>query len=138
MTDNEPYANKRANRVTNRSHPSCDRILSALGMKLIVAIAGESRSIRYGFVDHHPCDRFAIFFLFGCVHTMRFEVDGQAVHGVLHAEISELAIVVRIVLMENGNGPAVTGHVDAAQTWIKLDHVGTTRHLEKGDRRVLV
>ena len=40
--------------------------------------------------------------------------------------------------MENGNSSAVTHSVDAAQTWVKLDHVGSPGQFEKRDRCVLV
>lgn len=57
---------------------------------------------------------------------MRFEVDREGMHGVLHAKILELAIVVRVILVKSRNGAAITGDVDAAQTRIELDDVGTT------------
>ncbi len=59
-------------------------------------------------------------------------------HGVLHGKILHLAVVVRVVLMKNRNGAAVACDVDAAQTRIKLDYVGTAGHFEKRDGRVLV
>ena len=55
----------------------------------------KSLWIRYGLVNHHACDGLAVFFLFGRVYTMRFEIHRQSVHGVLHVEILYFSIVVR-------------------------------------------
>src|ERR1700676_5438329 len=38
MTESEPYANKRAKRVTNSSHPSRVRVLRAIGTSWVVDI----------------------------------------------------------------------------------------------------
>ena len=56
----------------------------------------------------------------------------------LHAKVFELAIVVRVILPESGNGTAVTRDVDTSQTWIKLDDVRPAGHFEKRDRDMLV
>src|SRR5260370_19352446 len=42
-TDSEPYANRRTNRVRNRSHPSRVRVLSALGIESVVSIVVYTR-----------------------------------------------------------------------------------------------
>src|SRR5260370_39759493 len=42
-TDSEPYANRRTNRVRNRSHPSRVRVLSALGIESVVSIVIYTR-----------------------------------------------------------------------------------------------
>jgi hypothetical protein len=57
--------------------------------------------------------RFAVPFLFGGVYTMRFQVHRQAMYAVQHFEISHPPMVFKIVFVEDGNIPAVTGHVNA-------------------------
>src|SRR5260370_42495658 len=42
-TDSEQYANRRTNRVRNRSHPSRVRVLSALGIESVVSIVIYTR-----------------------------------------------------------------------------------------------
>jgi hypothetical protein len=37
---------------------------------------------------------------------MGFEIDGERVHRMLHAEVLDFAIVVRIILVKNGDCPA--------------------------------
>jgi len=56
-------------------------------------------------VDDHARHRFAVFFLLGRIDAVSFRVYGKAVDGVLHRKILELAIVVWVVLLENGNRP---------------------------------
>jgi len=61
--------------------------------------------IGHCFIDHHPRDGLAIFLLLWRVHAMGFEIDGERVHGVLHAEVLEFAVVVRIILMKTAMAP---------------------------------
>ena len=94
--------------------------------------------IGHCFIDHHPRDGLAIFLLLWRVHAMGFEIDGERVHGVLHAEVLEFAIVVRVILVKNSYGPAIARDINPAQTWIKFDDIRPAGHLEKRDRCVLV
>src|SRR5260370_10842825 len=142
MTESEPYANRRANRVAKRSQPSRDSVLSTPGMKFVVAIgsgtAPNSLGIRHRLIHDHSRHGLTVFFLFGRVHAVRFEVDRQRVHRVLHPKILHLAVMVRVTLVKHRNRAAVAGDVDTAQTGIKLDHAGPTRHFQKRDGYILL
>ena len=46
--------------------------------------------------------------------------------------------MVGVVLMKNGDGPAVARRIDAIQAGIKTDYIRTLRHREKGNRFVLI
>src|SRR5260221_11667777 len=56
----------------------------------------------------------------------------------LHWEDHEFAIVVRVILVENSDGSAISRDINPAKTWIKFDDIRPARHLEKRDWRVLV
>src|SRR5215472_12857950 len=56
----------------------------------------------------------------------------------LHPKVFELAVVVRIVRMKNGNGTAVARHVDTLEAGIEFDDVGSASQRQKGDGRVFV
>jgi hypothetical protein len=50
-----------------------------------------------------------------------FGVHREAVNGVLNLKVLKLAIVLRIIFVEYGNGSAVTSGVNPAQTRIELN-----------------
>jgi hypothetical protein len=47
MTDSDPYANKRANRVTNNNHPSLVRVRSTIGIAFVVDMAVRDQTYRF-------------------------------------------------------------------------------------------
>jgi len=56
-------------------------------------------------VEDHPCDRLSILFLLRRVNTMRLGINGEAMDCMLDAKVFQLAVVVWIILMENGEAP---------------------------------
>ena len=91
-----------------------------------------------GFVHNHTRDGLSVLFLLGGVNAMGLWIDGETVDSVLDAKIFQLAVMIWIVLMEDGQGAAVTGDVDAAQTGIEFDDIGPVSQRQKGDCSVLV
>src|SRR6266481_7932429 len=89
-------------------------------------------------IDDHPRDRLSILFLLRRVNAMRLGINGEAMDCMLDAKVFQLAVVVWIILMENGEGAAIARDVDAAQTSIEFDDIGSIRQRKKGDGRVLV
>src|SRR6201984_177164 len=79
-----------------------------------------------------------IFFLLRGIHPMRAQIDHEAMNSVLHGEVLKLAIMVRIVLMENRDGAAVARRIDASQSRIKTDYIRSIGHREKRNRLVFV
>src|SRR3954471_3217130 len=69
---------------------------------------------------------------------MSLGIHGEAMDSVLDAKVFQLAVVVWIILMKNGNGAAVTGDIDAAETSIEFDDIRPVSQRQKGDGRVLV
>ena len=64
---------------------------------------------------------------------MRLDVHGECVYCLLYLEVLNLAIAVWIILMNNGNGSALTGRINPMQTGVKLDYIPSVRQLEKRD-----
>src|ERR1700687_3318295 len=118
MTESDPYANKRANRVTNNSHPSLVRARSTIGIALVIDIGGSRPHLRlhHCVINTHPRNGLPVFFLFGRVQSMSPQIDSERVHRVLHTKILELSVVVRVILVENSDSTAVTRDVDTLQT----------------------
>src|SRR6266852_639609 len=67
------------------------------------------------FVDDHPRHRLSVLFLLRRVNAMRLGINSKAVDCMLDAKVFQLAVVVWIVLMENGQGAAVARDVDAPE-----------------------
>jgi len=63
-------------------------------------------------INNHTRDCFSVVFLFGSVNAVCGRIDREAMDRVLNMEVLEFSIVIRVVLVENGNGSAVAGHVD--------------------------
>src|SRR6267378_3421649 len=103
MTESDPYANKRTNRVTNNNHPSLVRARSTIGIALVVDMGGSRPHLRlhHRVIDHHPRNGLPVFFLFGRVQSMSPQIDREGVHPMLHPKILELSVVVRVILVEN-------------------------------------
>src|SRR5712692_6433481 len=119
------------NRVKNKSHPSLVSPLRAPGTASMVSIVilwhplwaieesacGSSRDafslrIAYGLVHDHACHRFAVLFLLRGIQAVRLKIYREGVHSVLHLEIFDLSIMVGIVLMKNGDCPAVARRIN--------------------------
>ena len=64
---------------------------------------------------------------------MGLRINGQAMHRMLHAKVFQLAVVVWIILMEDGNSAAVTRDIDAAQTGIELDDIWSASKVFRPD-----
>src|SRR2546421_3217277 len=127
MTESDPYANKRTNRVTSNNHPSLVRARSTIGIALVVDMGSRPQlRLHHRVIDHHPRDGLPIFFLFGRVQSMSPQIDSERVHRVLHTKILKLSVVVRVIPVENSDSAAITRDVDTLQTVIELDNVGTT------------
>src|SRR5213079_2772109 len=129
MTDSAPYAKSRVNRETNRSTPSLGNVRSEAGIRSLIdselangsllpllPSRAQQLAISNCLVDDHPRDRLAIHFLFRCVYPMRFLVHGYRVYRVLDSKVFELAVMIRVVLMKNGDGTAVARDVDALKS----------------------
>jgi hypothetical protein len=69
---------------------------------------------------------------------MRAQIDREAVNRVLHGEVLKLPIMVRIVLMENGDGSAVARGIDAIKSGIKTDYIWIIGHWQKRNWLVLI
>ena len=69
---------------------------------------------------------------------MSLGIHGEAMDSVLNAKVFQFAVVVWIILMENGNGAAVTRDINVTKAKIKLDHIGSISDRQKGDCGVLV
>src|ERR1700730_14729958 len=91
-----------------------------------------------GLIDDHPRDRLSVLFLLRRVNTMRPGINSEAMDCMLDAKVFQLAVVVWIILMENGKGAAITRDIDASQTSIKFDDIGSVGQRQKGDGCVLV
>src|SRR5436305_8762601 len=53
------------------------------------------------------------------VNPMSLGIHGEAMDSVLNAKVFQFAVVVWIILMENGNGAAVTRDINATKAKIK-------------------
>src|SRR5882724_7320212 len=60
-----------------------------------------------GLVDDHPRDRLSLLLLLRRINAMRLGVNGEAMDGMRDAKVFQLAVVVWIILMENGQRAAV-------------------------------
>src|SRR2546430_4548696 len=69
---------------------------------------------------------------------MRFLVHGYRVYGVLDSKVFELAVVIDVVLMKNGDGTAVARDVDALKPRIELDDIRSVCQRQKRNGDVLV
>src|SRR6267378_8344117 len=90
------------------------------------------------FVNNHSGDRFAVSFLLRRINTVSLRVYCQAVYFLLNRKVFELAVVLGIVHLEYRDGSARTGHVNALQSRVELDDVGTSGHRQEGNRLLLV
>src|SRR5437899_8295264 len=90
------------------------------------------------FVNNHSGDRFAVSFLLRRINTVSLRVYCQAVYFLLNRKVFELAVVLGIVHLEYRDGSARTGHVNALQSGVELDDVGTSGHRQEGNRLLLV
>lgn len=89
-------------------------------------------------VHDHTGYRLTVFFLFRGVHTVGVNIHRECMYCVLHLEILDLAVVVWIVLMDDRDGPAVTGRIDPMQARVKLDYIYSVWQLEKSNGLMLV
>src|SRR5436309_15547126 len=80
----------------------------------------------------------SVLFLLRRVNPMSLGIHGKAMNRVLNGKVFHLSVVVWIILMENGNGAAVTRDINPTKTGIKLDHIGSIGNSQKGDCSVLV
>src|SRR5579864_887776 len=96
------------------------------------------QSAGYCLIDDHARHRLAVFLLFGRVDAVGALVDGQAVDPALYGEVLQLAVVVGIILLEDGDGAAVAGHIDSLQAGIELDYIGAASHRKRGADRLLL
>lgn len=69
---------------------------------------------------------------------MRGRIDGEGVDGVGDADVGELRIVRGVALLDDADGAAVAGDVDAAEAGIEFDDVGTFGDGNVADGLVLV
>src|SRR5438034_6523731 len=136
MTDSAPYAKSRVNRETNRSTPSLGNVRSEAGIRSLIDIElangsllpllpsrAQQLAISNCLVDDHPRDRLAILFLFRGVETVRSQIHGHRVYRVLDSKVFELAVVIGVVFMKNGDCTAVACDVDALKPRIELDDI---------------
>src|SRR5713101_5088640 len=91
-----------------------------------------------GFIHNHPRHGLAVFFLFRGVNAMGVGVHGQAVNLFLYRKVLQLAVVIRIVHLEYGDGSARTRHIDSLETGIKFNNVRATGQWEEYDGLVTV
>jgi hypothetical protein len=91
-----------------------------------------------GLVHNHPRDWFTVLFLLRRVNTVGLRIDGETVDSMLDAKVFELAVMIWIVLMENGQGAAVARDIDAAKTAIEFDDIRSVGKRQKGDCGMLV
>ena len=106
-------------------------------MATLVPHQGSLRT-SHGLVHNHPRDWFSVLFLFRRVNAMGLGINGKTMDSMLDAKVFQLAVVVWIVLMENGQGAAVARDIDAAETGIEFDDIWSVSQRKKGDGRVLV
>jgi hypothetical protein len=78
-----------------------------------------------GLIYDHPRHRLAIFLLLRSVNTVRALVHGQTVDFMLNGKVFQFAEMVRIILLEHRNRPAIAGHVDSLEPGIVFDYVTT-------------
>src|SRR6266702_7226793 len=69
---------------------------------------------------------------------MRSLVHGYRVYRVLDSKVFELAVVVGVVLMKDGDGTAVARDVDALKPWIELDDIRPACQRQRRNGDVLV
>src|SRR5512135_2237980 len=93
--------------------------------------------MRHRLIHHHPGHGPAVFFLLGGVNAVGLGVHGQAVDFLLYGKILQLAEVIGVVFLEYGNGAAVAGFVDAAQSGMVLDDVAAFSQRQVDEGRVL-
>src|SRR6266446_322555 len=86
------------------------------------------------FVNDHSGDRFAVSFLLRRIDTVSFRVYCQAMYLLLNRKVFQLAVVIGIIHLEYRDCSARTGHIDALQSGVELDDVGTTGHGQECDR----
>src|SRR5437016_2088819 len=89
-----------------------------------------------GIEHHHPGGRAPALLLLRRVDAMRPDVDGQAMNLPLHREVLELAEVLGVVLLEDGDRAAPARHVDSPEPRIELDDVRALRERQVRDRRL--
>ena len=90
------------------------------------------------FVHNHTCDGLSVLFLLGGINAMGLGIDGKTVNRMLDAKIFELAVMIWVVLMEDGQGAAVARDIDAAKAGIEFDDIWSVGKGQEGDRGVLV
>src|SRR5260370_27214263 len=103
------------------SRTASDAATTRLASPLLVARVSD------GIEHHHPGGGAATFLLLRRVDAMRPEVDGQAMNLPLDREVLELAEVLGVVLLEDGNRAAPARHVDPSEPRIELDDVRALR-----------
>ena len=64
---------------------------------------------------------------------MSRQIDRDAVYRVLDSKVFELAVVISVVLMKNGDGTAVARDVNALKPRIELDDIRSACQGQKGD-----
>src|SRR5256885_17185124 len=85
---------------------------------------------RDGIKDRDSCSRFSGHVLLRHIKLMSVRVNRQAVNLLFDGHISECAYLASGILLINGNKPAETRDVDAAQSRIVCDHVAALGHWE--------
>jgi hypothetical protein len=90
------------------------------------------------FVYRQPRCGFPVGPFLRCIHTMGLQVDSQAVDFGLNREILKLAVVVRIVLLKHGNGPAVASDINPLYVGVELDDIRIACERQIGDRLMFV
>src|SRR2546426_6987938 len=80
-----------------------------------------------GIEHYHPGGRAPALLLLRRVDSMRPDVDGQAMNLPLHREVLEVAEVLGVVLLEDGDRAAPARHVDSPEPRIELDDVRALR-----------
>src|SRR5882724_13414638 len=92
----------------------------------------------YCLINDHSRNGFTVRLLLRRVDAVSLRIHCQAVHSLLNREIFQLAIVIRIVHLEDRDRSTRAGDVNSLQSRIELDDVGSTRHRQECDRLVLV
>ena len=99
---------------------------------------GRLSPLLSGLIHDHPGHRLSVFLLLWRIDAMSFGVYRKTVYCMLNFKILEFAVVLRVILVKNRNGTAVTGGVNAAEARIELDHVRTICHREIRDGFVFI
>src|SRR5216684_860012 len=108
-------------------------------------MTGPSRGLRLGlrrgrnrFENNYTGNRPAVFLLLGRIHPVSCGVDGKAVNHLLHQEILNLSIVVRVICLNDRDEATGTGGIESPQTWVEFHNVGPCRQRELRNRLVSV